>query len=176
MEAPSLVRSQELQEHIWEQGGALAPGTSLRLEVPLLTACLRGQRPESESLSWLCLLTMWIEALFVSLRFLRTQMGNCRTWSDWKCSELLPLVALAISGPEEALWGLLSQLFRYFFLWNLWEWTGRNGPNSLRTKISFSSVADPLPPLLLSQILAWWHSKGTSWGFCSSLYNSLLLL
>ena len=58
MEAPSLVKSQELQEHVWEQGGALAPGTSLKLEVTLLTARLRGQRPESESLSWLCLLAM----------------------------------------------------------------------------------------------------------------------
>ena len=101
----------------------------------------------------------------MTLSFLRTQMGNCRIWSDWKCSKLLPLVALAISGPEEALWWLLSQLLRYFFLWKLWEWTGRIGPNSLRTKITFSSVADPLPPLLLSQILAWWHSKGTSWVF-----------
>ena len=51
MEAPSLVKSQELQEHVWEQGGALAPGTSLSLEVSLLAACLKGQQAESESLS-----------------------------------------------------------------------------------------------------------------------------
>ena len=171
MEAPS----QELQEHVWEQGRALVPGTSLKLEVTLLTACLRGQQPESESLSWLCLIAMEIEALFVTLRFLRTQMGTCRIWSDWKCSEPLPLGVLAISGPEETLWWPLPQLLRYFFLWKLWEWTERIGP-SLRTKITFSSVADPLPPLLLSQMLAWWHSEGTSWVFCSSLYNSPLLL
>ena len=86
-----------------ERGGTLAPGTSLRLEVTSLAACLRGQRPESESLSWLCLLSIWIEALLVTMRFSRTQIGNCRIWSDWKCNGLLPLVALALSGPEGAL-------------------------------------------------------------------------
>ena len=42
----------------------------------------------------------------------RTQIGNCRIWSDWKCDGLLPLVALALSGPEEALQWLLFQLLR----------------------------------------------------------------
>ena len=28
MEAPSLARSLKLQEHVWERGGTLAPGTS----------------------------------------------------------------------------------------------------------------------------------------------------
>ena len=52
-EAPSLARSQKLQEHVSEQGSEvpLAPGTSLSLEVTLLDVCLRRQRPESESLS-----------------------------------------------------------------------------------------------------------------------------
>ena len=99
-----------------ERGGTLAPGTSLRLEVTSLAACLRGQRPESESLSWLCLLSIWIEALLVTVRFLRTQTGDCRICSDWKYSGLLPLVVLALSGPEEALWWLLSQLLRYSFV------------------------------------------------------------
>ena len=72
MEAPSLARSRKLQEHIWELGGTLAPGMSLRLEVTLLAACLRGQSPKSESLSWLCLQSMCIEALLVTIRFLRT--------------------------------------------------------------------------------------------------------
>ena len=44
MEAPSLARSQKLQEHVWERGGALAPAMSLRLEVTLFAACLRGKR------------------------------------------------------------------------------------------------------------------------------------
>ena len=67
--APSLARSQKLhldclfmhcrQEHSWELGGALAPRTSLRLEVALLAACLRGQRLESESVSQLCLWSIW---------------------------------------------------------------------------------------------------------------------
>ena len=38
MEARILARSRKLQEHVWEQGRALAPGTSLRLEVSLLAA------------------------------------------------------------------------------------------------------------------------------------------
>ena len=58
---------------------------------------------------------MWIEALLVSMRFLRTQTGNCWIQSGEKCNRLLPLVAPARSGPEEALWWLLSQLLRYFF-------------------------------------------------------------
>ena len=59
-----------------ERGGTLAPGTSLRLEVTSLAACLRGQRPESESLSWLCLLSMCTEALLLTMRFFSTQNGN----------------------------------------------------------------------------------------------------
>ena len=65
-----------------ERGGSLAPEMFLRLEVTLLAACLRGQWPESESLSWLCLLSIWIEALLMTMRFLRTQIGNCRICSD----------------------------------------------------------------------------------------------
>ena len=81
----------------------LAPGTSLRLEVALLAACLRGQQPESESLSQPCLQSTWREALRAIMRFLRTQHRNSRIWSDWKCNGLLPLVTLALRGPEEAL-------------------------------------------------------------------------
>ena len=88
---------------------------SLRLEVTLLAACLRGQLPESESLSQLCLLSLWIKALLVTIRFFRTQIRICRIWSGWKCNGLLPLVALALSGPEKALQWLLFQLLRYFF-------------------------------------------------------------
>ena len=44
------------------------------------------------------------------------QSGSCRIWSDWKCNRLLPLVALALGGPEEALRWLLSQLLRHFFV------------------------------------------------------------
>ena len=49
-----------------------------------------------------------------------------------------------------------------FFLCNLWEWTGRTGPNNSRTKTSFSSLASPCPALLLSLILGWWCLEGTS--------------
>ena len=49
------------------------------------------------------------------MRFLRTQIRNCRIWSDWKCDGLLLTVVLALSRPEEALWWLLSQFSRYSF-------------------------------------------------------------
>ena len=47
--------------------------------------------------------------------YLKTQIGNCRIQSDWKCNELLPEVVLALSGLEEALWWVLSQLSRCSF-------------------------------------------------------------
>ena len=72
MKAPSLARNWKLQGHVWEQGGALVPGTSLRLEVILLAGCLRVQSPKSKSLSWLCLWSMWVEALPLIMRFLKT--------------------------------------------------------------------------------------------------------
>ena len=97
-EAPSLARSQKLQEHVWERSGALAPAMSLRLEVTRFAACLRDKRSDKESLSGLCLLSTWTEALLVATRFLRTQIGSCRIWPNWKCNGLLPLVALARSG------------------------------------------------------------------------------
>ena len=77
---PSLARSRKFQEHIQEWGGVLAPGMSLRLEVAacLLAACLWGQWPESIPLSWLCPWSMWIEALLVTMRFVRTQISNSR--------------------------------------------------------------------------------------------------
>ena len=83
------------------------------MSLRLLVACLRGQWPENE-LSWLCLLSMWIEALLVTMRLLKTQIRNCRIWSDWKCNGH-PLVVLALGRPEKAPWWLLSQLLTYFF-------------------------------------------------------------
>ena len=110
MEAPSLTRSQKLQEHIWKRSGARASAA-----LSVLAACLRGQRPESESLSWLRLWSMWFEALQVTVRFLRTQIRNCRIWLDCKCNGPLPLVVLALRRPEKALQWLLFQLLRYSF-------------------------------------------------------------
>ena len=51
------------------------------------------------------------------------KLGSCSSrsisevkgYSDWKCNGLLPLVILALSGPEEALQWLLSQILRYSF-------------------------------------------------------------
>ena len=90
-----------LQQHVRELGRTLAPGISLRLEVTPLAVCLRGQSPKRESLSWLCLHPMWIEALLVTMRFLRTQIRNCRIWSDWKCNGLLPLLVLLVDQGNE---------------------------------------------------------------------------
>ena len=126
------------------------------------------------SLSWLCLLSIWIEALLVTVRFLRMQIGSCRIWRDWKYSGLLPLVVVTVSGSEEALWWLLSQLPRYSFC-GIWEWTGRIGPSSLRTKITFYSPANPPPPLLYQIYWSGDTQKGHL-GCCSSLYDSWLLL
>ena len=51
----------------------------------------------------------------MTMRFLRTQGGNPRIWSDCKCNGICPLVKLALSGPEEVPWRLLPQLLRYSF-------------------------------------------------------------
>ena len=56
-----------------------------------------------------------MEALLVTTRLSRTQIGNCRVWLDWNYSGLFPLAVLALSRPEKALWWLLSQPLRYFF-------------------------------------------------------------
>ena len=42
-------------------------------------------------------------------------ISEVKGYSDWKYNEFLPLVTLALSGPEEAFWWLLSQLLRYSF-------------------------------------------------------------
>ena len=169
MEALSLAR---LGKPCWkvtkssmEQGGTLAPGTSLRLVV--LAACLRGQKPESESLSRLCLLSIWIEALLLTMKILRTQIGNYNMWSDWKWYGLL-LVVLALRRPEEALRWLLSQFLGYYFLWNLWKWIRRIGPSSLRTKTTFSSLANPLPSLFL-----YWCGNDSLLLLRSGLYSAM---
>ena len=156
MEVPSLPRSQKLQEHFWERGGALAPGTSLRVEVTLLAACLKGQWPKSETFSQLCLRSMWIKALLVTMR---TQIGNCRIWSDWKCKGFLPLVALALSGPEEALWWLLSQLLRYSFC----GICGNELEGLALIAWGQKSLFPCWPTLSLSHIVMWQHSEEISW-------------
>ena len=174
MEAPSLARNRKLQEHVWKWGRALAPGTSLRLEVTLLAACLRGQRPENESLSRLCLLSMWTEAPLVTMRFLRTQIGDCRIWSDWKCNGLLPLVALALSRPEKALWWLLSQLPIHSFCVIC-----GNELEGLALVTWQQSLFPRWPSLHNCFCFHVYWRGGTQKGHlgcCSSLYNSPLLL
>ena len=66
----------------------------------------------------------------------------------------------ALSGPEEALQWLLSQLLRYSFCGICGNET--KGLAHIRTKITFSSLASTSPSLLLSLILVWQHLEGTS--------------
>ena len=175
MEAPSLAKSWKLQKHIWEVGRTLAPGTSLSLEVILLAACLRGQWPESESLSWLCLWSVWIDALLVTTRFLRIQIRNCKMWLDWDYNGPLLLVVLVLSRPEKALWWLLSQLPRYYF----YVICG-NELEGLALVIWGQKSLFPHWPSLHNFFCyhIFWRGgtqKGHL-GYCSSLYDSLLLL
>ena len=82
MEAPILVRSRNLQERVWEWGGALAPGMSLRLEVTLLAACLRVQSPKSESV-------MAVPPIYVD----RSTAGGHEVFedADWELQDLVRL-------------------------------------------------------------------------------------
>ena len=75
-------------------------------------------------------------------------------------------MVLALSGPAEALLWLLSQFLRYFFLWNLWKWIGRIGPSNWRKEITFSSLANPPPPLLL-----YWCGNGSPLLLLSGVYT-----
>ena len=65
---------------------------------------------------------MWVEALLVTMRFLRTKIGNFRIWSDWKWNGFLLLVVLALSRPKKAR-ELVSQLPRWSF-WGICELEG----------------------------------------------------
>ena len=173
MEAPSLAKSWKLQKHVWELGRTPAPGTSLSLEVILLAACLRGQWPESESLSRLCLLSVWIEAFLVTMRFLRTQIWNCKMWLDWNHSGLL-LVVLVLSRPEKALWWLLSQLPIHSFCVIC-----GNELEGLALVTWQQSLFPRWPSLHNCFCFHVYWRGGTQKGHlgcCSSLYNSPLLL
>ena len=163
MEALRLARSQKLQEHIWGQSGTLASATSLSV------ASFRGQWPESESLSWLCLWSVWTEALLETMRFLRTQIRDCRIWLDWKCNGPLPLVVLAPRRPEKALQGLLFQLLRYSFC----GMCGNELEGLALIAWGQKSLFPRWPTLLPSHMLAWWHSEGTSWLFFIPLWLTI---
>ena len=109
---------------------------------------------------------MCIEAVLVSMRILRTQMGKCRIWSNWKCSGLLPLVVLALTGPEEALWWLLSQLPRHSFC-------GICG-NELEVLALVAWGQKSLPSLakpFVSHILARWRSERAAWSLSTPLWD-----
>ena len=118
---------------------------------------------------------MWVDALLLIMRFLKTQIGNCRIWSTWKCSGL-PLVVLALSRPEKAFQWLVSQLPRYSFC-------GISG-NELEGLALVSLAQKSLFPRWLTlQSLFCYHiywcgnTQKRHLGFsCSSLYNPKLLL
>ena len=135
--------------------GEEAPGMSLSLEVPPLAACLRGQQPESESLSWLCLSSKWIEALLVTMRFLRTQIRNCKMCLYWDYKGLLLSVVLALGRPEKALWWLLSPLPRCSFC----VICGNELEGLALVAWGQKSLFPHWPILLLAHILAWWQLR-----------------
>ena len=54
-------------------------------------------------------------SIFGSKVELVKSISQAKSYSDWKYSRILPLVKLALSGPERALWWFLSQLLRYSF-------------------------------------------------------------
>ena len=116
------------------------------------------------------------KALLVTMRFLRTSLGNCRICSDWKCNGLLPLVVLAISRPEKALQWLLSQLPRYSFC-------GICGNELEGLALVARGQKSPFPlwPTLHNPFCyhIYWcddTQKRQLVSFCSSLYNLMLLL
>ena len=130
---------------------------------------------------------MCIEALLVTMRILRTQMGKCRIWSNWKCSGLLPLVVLALTGPEEALWWLLSQLPRHSFCGicgneleglALVAWGQKSLPSLAKPFVSHILVR------CCSERAAWslstplWHAtpavSGLCWGMCAGTWETAL--
>ena len=152
MEAHSLARIWKLQEHVWEQGRALAPGTSLRLEVTLLAAASGASdlkvSPCHGCASDLCgqkyywwLWGFWGHRLGIA--------DLVRLEVEWASS----FVVLALRKPEKALWWPLSQLPRYTFCGICGnELEGMALAAWGQKKITFSSLANPLPLLLL-----YWH-------------------
>ena len=84
---------------------------------------------------------MWTEALLVTMRSLRTQMGNCRIWSDWKCNGFLHLVVLLTD--QRRFSGSLCLDSLDILSVESVEMNWKIGPRSLRTKITFSSLANP---------------------------------
>ena len=125
-------------------------------------------------MSWLCLWTVWKETLLVRMRFLRTQIREPQIWEDWKCSRLLPLVALALRGPQKALQWLLFQLLRYSFCTICWTGIQRLALTLHEHKRLFFPHRLALHHLLCYHIdFMWQLSEGTSWVFSSSLCDSL---
>ena len=88
------------------------------------------------------------------------------------------------SGLDKSLQWLLSQLPIFSFVkyveinWNDCDSSNSsNNPSNSRTKVTFSSLVNPLPPLLPSHKLEWQHrEEHLRFCCCSSLYNSPFLL
>ena len=54
-------------------------------------------------------------SIFGSKVELLKSICQAQSYSYWKYSRILPLIKLALSGPENALWWFLSQLLRHSF-------------------------------------------------------------
>ena len=118
---------------------------------------------------------MSVEALLVTMRFLRTQIGNYRIWPDWKWNGFLLLIVLALSRPEKVR-ELVSQLPR-------WSFCGICG-NELEGLVlvvwgqkSLFSCWPTLHNPFCHHIYWCGNTQKRYLGFLnSSLYNSMLLL
>ena len=60
-----------------------------------------------------CLASLGVESSEVRWSSSSNSILEVKGYSDWKCNEFLPLVTVALSGPQEAFQWLLSQLLRY---------------------------------------------------------------
>ena len=78
-----------------------------------------------------CLALPGVEILEARWNSISKSVSQTKGYSDRKYSRLLPLVTLALSGPEEALQYLLSQLLTYSFC----GLCGNSGVVSLRSNI-----------------------------------------
>ena len=62
-----------------------------------------------------CLASLGVKSLEARWSSSSKSISEVKGYSYWKCNEFLPLVMLALGGPEEAFQGLLSQLLTYSF-------------------------------------------------------------
>ena len=91
--------------------------------------------------------------------FWRPRPGIAGSGHIGSCNGLLLLVVLALSRPEKTLWLLLYQFPRHSFC----GICGNDLEGLVLVAWEQKSLFSHWPTLLLSHILAWWHSAVTPW-------------